>query len=81
MWLKRKTMLMEAINVHIVAGMATVPAGKKEKLNALPSTNLVINAENKAIFAQSVDPISKSNRDHLMKLKIATMATVIRLVL
>ena len=73
-------MSMKVVNVHIVVGEATVLAGKKERIHALPSTNLVINAESKVFFVQSVDPINKRKRDRLMKSKMVTLATVIKMV-
>ena len=79
-WLKRRMMSMKVVNVHIVVGEAMVLAGKKERIHALPSTNLVINAESKVFFVQSVDPINKRKRDRLMKSKMVTLATVIKMV-
>ena len=75
---KEKNDVVKTLNVRIVVKEATVLAGRKERISALPTNNLVINAENKVIFARFVDPTRK---DHLMKLKTVTRATVIKLVL
>ena len=74
-----RTVVVKTVNALTVGEKTTALAGKKGKINALLTTNLVIDAEGRAIFVQFVDP--KSNRGHPMKLRITTKVIIIRLVL